>query len=157
MFRFHIVFITNLFSCNPYYFPFDDIFKKKIKTSVRTPCLWVFTQEIHPFFKYTNRRSTAFQNETVPFVLAYRVRLFFEINDTTTFYLVWIYQAPVLYMGIWHTAAIGLVFSLVLHLCGQISVLSFKIRNLDLGDRENDQTFGSIFQDIVVKHRKILE
>nr|AXM05153.1 odorant receptor [Campoletis chlorideae] len=101
--------------------------------------------------------ESASQNGTMPYVLAYRVRLFFEIKDPITYYLAWLYQAPVMYMGVWHTAAIGFLFSLVLHVCGQLSVLSFKIKHLNLQERQSKEAFRSIFKEIVVRHRKILE
>lgn len=136
---------------NEYHFPVAGQTTNALKTDAVIMEMWII-------FKLTFRTRAASQNETVPFVLAYRVRLFFEINDSTTFYLAWLYQAPVMYMGIWHTAAIGLLFSLVLHVCGQLSVLTFKIKNLNLDDREIDsETTRSIFRDIVVRHREILE
>ncbi|XP_043274136.1 odorant receptor 49a-like [Venturia canescens] len=86
---------------------------------------------------------------------AYRTRVFFEL-DTTAFWIMWAYQIPEIYLNTFQTATIGYLFSLILHVCGEMSVLAQRIKNIDLGPREEDRSSKLVFQDIVKKHRNIL-
>lgn len=95
------------------------------------------------------------QNETVILELPYRTRVFFEL-DTTAFWLMWTYQLPEIYLNTFQTATIGYLFSLILHVCGQMSVLAHRIKNINLGPREEDRSSRIVFQDIVKRHQNIL-
>nr|AXM05206.1 odorant receptor [Campoletis chlorideae] len=86
---------------------------------------------------------------------AYRTRVFFDL-DATAFWLMWTYQLPEIYLNTFQTATIGYLFSLILHVCGQMSVLAHRIKNIELGPREEDRSSKLVFQDIVKRHRSIL-
>lgn len=92
----------------------------------------------------------------MPFVLPYRARLFFEVNDSITFWIVWTYQSPMIYINLFHTVTIGYLFSLVLHVCGLLSALAFRIKNLYVGTQDEIQNSAIIFRDIVERHRFIV-
>ncbi|XP_043282686.1 odorant receptor 67a-like [Venturia canescens] len=47
--------------------------------------------------------------------------------------------------------------TLVYHMSGQMSVLSFRIRNLSIDDLQNELAIKLIFQDLAQTHRDILE
>ncbi|XP_043286965.1 odorant receptor 13a-like [Venturia canescens] len=103
------------------------------------------------------RLIAGLQNETKPYLMAYRVYYFFEINDDRTFYLMWFYQCFVVCLPPWYLSSIGLLVTLVLHISGQLSVLSLRVRNFTGKDFENEQTAKMIFQDILRTHLDIIK
>lgn len=78
-------------------------------------------------------------NTTNSFMLPYKVYTFFDITNTRTYILMYLYLFPMLYASICHMAAICLMVILVFHICGELSILSYRIRNI--------QTYS---QDMVV-------
>ncbi|XP_043277725.1 odorant receptor 45b-like [Venturia canescens] len=103
------------------------------------------------------RLKSVFRNESLPFVLPYRTHLFFEIKDSSMFWVVWILQSPMICIHMFHSVTIAFLFSLVLHVCGKLAVLTYRIKNLDLEKHEDPGTFRNIFCDIVTRHREILQ
>ncbi|XP_043276951.1 odorant receptor 13a-like isoform X2 [Venturia canescens] len=102
------------------------------------------------------RLKSAFGNETLPYVLCHRTRFFFEVTDSSTFWLVWLYQCPIIFLSAYLAATIGYVFTLILHVCGKMSVLVFRIKKLDLSKVETDEFSRRVFRDIVERHLEIL-
>nr|AXM05184.1 odorant receptor [Campoletis chlorideae] len=102
------------------------------------------------------RIQAGLQNESVPFILSYRARYFFEVNDSMTFWIVWTWQTPVMCFSIYQTVSIGYLFSIILHVSGQMAVLTFRINNLQLISTESNEASRNIFSDIVSRHRNIL-
>lgn len=74
---------------------------------------------------------SALQNNTKSFMLPYKVHTFFDITNTRTYILMYLYLFPMLYASICHMAAICLVVILVFHICGELSILSYRIRNVE--------------------------
>nr|AXM05179.1 odorant receptor [Campoletis chlorideae] len=103
------------------------------------------------------RIEAALRNETKPYPMAYRVNYLFEIKDDKTFYLIWFYQAPQVYFAPWYCSSIGLLLTLVYHMSGQLSVLSFRVKNLTVNDFENEQTAKIVFQELAQTHQNIVE
>ncbi|KAL6421618.1 hypothetical protein ACFW04_014503 [Cataglyphis niger] len=79
-------------------------------------------------------------NETESFMLPYRVHTFVDTTNSYTYILMYLYLFPMSYAAICHMAAICLIVILVFHICGELSILSYRIRNI--------RTYS---QDIVVK------
>nr|AXM05231.1 odorant receptor [Campoletis chlorideae] len=104
------------------------------------------------------RLKSALRNESLPYVLPHRTRVFFEVTEPSTFWLIWLYQCPMAILSIYLAATIGYVFSLILHVCGKLSVLVVRIKRLDLATIEKDEAFrAAVFRDILEKHLDILE
>ncbi|XP_025159306.1 uncharacterized protein LOC105182243 isoform X4 [Harpegnathos saltator] len=77
-----------------------------------------------------------FINGTGSFVLPYRIRTFFDIASTRTYVLVYLYLCPMFYNSICHMAAICLLVILVFHICGELSILSYRIKNVEAYSRD---------------------
>ncbi|XP_043276952.1 odorant receptor 49a-like [Venturia canescens] len=103
------------------------------------------------------RLRSALGNETLPYVLCHRTRLFFDVTESYTFWLVWLYQCPIMFLSTYLPATIGYVFTLILHVCGKLSVLVIRIKKLDLSKIESDEFSRRVFRDIVERHLEILE
>nr|UEN71261.1 olfactory receptor 78 [Gregopimpla kuwanae] len=104
----------------------------------------------------TRLRAVVNGNESVPFVLPYRTRLFFDVEDWPTFWFVFVYQSPMIYIHLFHTVTIGVLFSFVLHVCGKLAVLAFRIRNLKVDPEANSRHTKRVFHDIVDNHLEII-
>ena len=94
------------------------------------------------------------------YVLPYRTHLFFGIEDTRTYALVYIYQTPMVYLNAVHTASVCLLITLVLHVCGRMSVLSHRIRNINAPSKDRGESFDDpkiVFRDIVGHHLEIIQ
>nr|QNL15033.1 olfactory receptor 89 [Aulacocentrum confusum] len=87
------------------------------------------------------------------FELPFRIRIFFTVNDTLTYYLVYFYQFPMVYLLICHNAWICLLITIVLHICGQLAIVEYRIRHIKMlpGARDNTNT---IFRELVERHMR---
>ncbi|XP_043277723.1 odorant receptor 13a-like [Venturia canescens] len=97
------------------------------------------------------------QNETIPFILPYRMRLFFSIPNTRTYVLLYLSQSPMLYYYYCHTASVCFLCTLIVHVCGEMSILAYRIRNIDASESSKDYSKPEIaFRDATIKHQKII-
>lgn len=72
----------------------------------------------------------ASDNSTASFVLPYRINTFIDIANTRTYVLMYLYLFPMIYNSICHMAATCLLVILVFHICGELSILSYRIKNM---------------------------
>ncbi|XP_076181623.1 odorant receptor 4-like [Ptiloglossa arizonensis] len=70
-------------------------------------------------------------NGSFPYQLPFRAHIIFDYNSPTLYTLVYVYQLPITYVALCHVAEVSIIVSLVLHLCGKLSVLSYRIRNIE--------------------------
>ncbi|XP_043277727.1 odorant receptor 43a-like [Venturia canescens] len=101
--------------------------------------------------------SPVIRNESQPFILPYRNYLFMEINDSSTFWTVWTLQLPMIYIHTLHGILVAFLCCVVLHVCGKMAILSFRIKNISLDKCQESECSRSIFRDIVTKHQDIIQ
>lgn len=97
---------------------------------------------------------SASNNNATSFVLPYRTRFFYEVTEIHTYCLTYAYQAmtlPIVTLGLIGTD--GLLISLTLHICGQLSVLVDDIINLEK-DSKNRKHLG--IRAIVKRHLRLI-
>ncbi|KAM0735292.1 hypothetical protein ACS0PU_010440 [Formica fusca] len=85
------------------------------------------------YFRPLLRFSTSDQvlrNDTESFMLPYRVHTFVDTTNSYTYILMYLYLFPMFYASICHMAAICLLVILVFHICGELSILSYRIRSV---------------------------
>lgn len=70
------------------------------------------------------------RNNTKSFMLPYRIHPFFDISNTHTYILMYLYLFPMIYFSVCHMAAICLMVILVFHICGELSILAYRIRHI---------------------------
>ncbi|RLU27208.1 ObirOr5-R2 [Ooceraea biroi] len=90
-------------------------------------------------------------NNTESFMLPYRVHTFLDITDTYTYILIYLYLFPMFYTSILHMAAICLLVVLVFHICGELSILSYRIKNIEVQSMVVNR-----FRTFVRMHLKII-
>ncbi|XP_076181191.1 odorant receptor 43a-like [Ptiloglossa arizonensis] len=69
-------------------------------------------------------------NGTNPYHLPFRAHIVFDFREPGLYTLVYVFQLPVTYISMCHVAVVSLIVSLVLHLCGRLSILSYRIQNI---------------------------
>ncbi|KAG5323445.1 OR13A protein, partial [Pseudoatta argentina] len=74
--------------------------------------------------------NQASQNSTESFILPYRIHPFFDISNTHTYILMYLCLFPMIYISVCHMAAICLMVILVFHICGELSILAYRIRHI---------------------------
>lgn len=87
------------------------------------------------------------------FILPFKTKLFFSFNDTQTYYLLYVYQLPMVYLLICHNAWICLLITIVLHICGELSIIEYRIRNIKI-NRNDESESQAIFRRLVQRHEK---
>ncbi|XP_046419222.1 odorant receptor 22c-like [Neodiprion fabricii] len=93
-------------------------------------------------------------NGKTPYVLPYRTRYSFEITEVHTYVLAYLYQGgtlPLVTVGL--IGSDGLFITLMLHICGELSILSSKIAALK-EDKANFQHSG--IRSIVKRHTRLM-
>nr|AXM05233.1 odorant receptor [Campoletis chlorideae] len=97
------------------------------------------------------------QNETIPFILPYRMRLFFSIPDTRTYVLLYLSQSPMLYYYYCHTISVCFLCTLIVHVCGEMSILAYRIRKINQSSSSNNNNNPEIaLRDVAIEHQKII-
>ncbi|KAG5333441.1 OR13A protein, partial [Acromyrmex heyeri] len=97
--------------------------------------------------------NQASQNSTESFILPYRIHPFFDISNTHTYILMYLCLFPMIYISVCHMAAICLMVILVFHICGELSILAYRIRHI----KEYSQTMIlDRIRSFVQMHLKII-
>lgn len=99
------------------------------------------------FFFFFSARD----NDTESFMLPYRVHMFFDITNTHTYVLIYLCLFPMFYASICHMAAICLLVILVFHICGELSILSYRIKTIGMQGMAVDRV-----RTFVQMHLKII-
>nr|ARN17896.1 odorant receptor 24 [Cephus cinctus] len=93
------------------------------------------------------------RNTSHSYIMPYRITLFFEITNFQMYVFMYAFEilnVPIIAFGFIGTDC--LLITLVLHLCGQLAVLSHQVRNLTM----NPQNFQNEFRVIVMKHLRLI-
>lgn len=97
------------------------------------------------------------QNETIPFILPYRMRFFFNIPDTRTYVLLYLSQSPMLYYYYCHTISVCFLCTLIVHVCGELSILAYRVRNINESSSSIDKGNSDIaLRNFAIEHQKII-
>ena len=95
----------------------------------------------------------ALHNSTESLTLPYRIHSFFDTTNLRTYTLMYLYLFPMIYIAICHMAAICLVVVLVFHICGELAILSYRIKHIG----ENSQIMlVHRIRNIIRMHLKII-
>ncbi|XP_024946766.1 odorant receptor 4 [Cephus cinctus] len=85
--------------------------------------------------------------------MPYHIRLFFNLTEARTYYIVYaceIFMIPLVTCG--YAGPSCLLITLVLHICGQVSILTCQVENLI----KNPETIHHQLKQIVLKHRRLI-
>ncbi|XP_046141399.1 uncharacterized protein LOC114878431 [Osmia bicornis bicornis] len=95
-------------------------------------------------------------NDSKSFVLPFPVRAFLHYEDNFQNYIVmYVYQLPLLFVALFHTNTVSLIFNLVLHVCGKFSILSHRIQNIQVDSLSVNQ-FPNRIKQLVKTHLKLI-
>nr|XP_033333838.1 uncharacterized protein LOC117224806 [Megalopta genalis] len=94
-------------------------------------------------------------NSTQPFVLPFRAHVFFDYRYNAKIYtMIYIFQLPAAYVGVYHAAEASLIVTSTLHVCGKLSVLACRIR---MSLTQSSGHFQQRMKTIVIEHLELLE
>nr|AZQ24911.1 odorant receptor [Aphidius gifuensis] len=85
-------------------------------------------------------------------ILPFQTKLFFPIDNTQTYFYVYIWYCPMVYLLACHNAFICILITIILHICGQLAVVEYRIKNLKY-DHEKDHN-QMIFKTLVQRHQR---
>ncbi|KAF7378688.1 hypothetical protein HZH66_015475 [Vespula vulgaris] len=91
---------------------------------------------IRPLINFTTG-ITVKDNSTDIYILPIRIRTFFELSNTRDYILVYLYLFPMIYMSTCHMTAICVLVNLVFLICADLSILSYRIRNITIKSKKN--------------------
>ncbi|XP_014488638.1 PREDICTED: odorant receptor 4-like isoform X2 [Dinoponera quadriceps] len=94
-----------------------------------------------------------FSADNGTFVLPARIHTFFDITNTRTYVLMYLYVCPMFYSSVCHMAAICVLVILVFHICGELSILSHRIKNVQVYSRD---VLAARIRGFVRMHLKII-
>ncbi|XP_053989879.1 odorant receptor 4-like [Hylaeus volcanicus] len=78
-------------------------------------------------------------NNTASYELPLQVHVFFDYHTVELYTLLYAFQMPSMYIPMYHVAEVSFIVNMVLHLCGKLSILSYRIRNIDVRSSESFQ------------------
>ncbi|XP_011871563.1 PREDICTED: uncharacterized protein LOC105564073 [Vollenhovia emeryi] len=102
---------------------------------------------------YVLTANQVLRNGTESFMLPYRVHPFFDTGNTHTYILMYLYLFPMIYISVCHMAAICLMVILVFHICGELSILSYRIRHIG---EHSEAVVADRIRSFVRMHLKII-
>ncbi|KAH0948250.1 OrR1 [Eciton burchellii] len=116
------------------YYNYNHTSKIFTYVSIMGMFITVMLLYFRPLMRFLISDQVLYNNETESFMLPYRVHTFFDITDIQTYALIYLYLFPMFYASICHMAAICLLVILVFHICGKLSILSYRIKNIAMQD-----------------------
>ncbi|XP_076634704.1 odorant receptor 43a-like [Colletes latitarsis] len=108
-------------------------------------------EEKRLYFSYNN---ISWNSSTIPYHLPFRAHIIFDYNSPQLYTLVYVYQFPLMYVPVFHVAEVGLIVNLTLHLCAKLSILVYRIRNIQI---DSTKSFKDGIKETVIMHLKLKE
>ncbi|XP_076665047.1 odorant receptor Or2-like [Andrena cerasifolii] len=109
---------------------------------------------VRPLIKVL-RGHQGYDNSTLSYDLPFRAHIIFDYTtDARIYSLLYLYQFPVTCVAVYHATLASFIVSLVLHFCGRLSVLSYRIRNIST---ESHRAFTDGIQKAVATHLELIE
>nr|UEN71247.1 olfactory receptor 64 [Gregopimpla kuwanae] len=92
--------------------------------------------------------------ESIKTLLPYPICTFHIIKNIRNYYIVYACEGPMVYIATCHGILACFVWSLIIDVCGQLSVLSFRIRNMQTNS--SVKRLESELRDIIKRHDKLM-
>nr|QHN69113.1 odorant receptor 26 [Sirex noctilio] len=132
---------------------YNRMTKRFIKTAMPVVITAAILYYLSPLINELTGGRTFAGNVSVTYVTPYQVYLFFEIKDLQIYALVYLFQVfivPLVIFG--YTGTDCFLITLVLHVCGQFSVLAVQVKNVLMdpcGHRHG-------MNELVLKHLRLI-
>ncbi|XP_076380638.1 uncharacterized protein LOC117217338 [Megalopta genalis] len=92
-------------------------------------------------------------NATIFYTLPFRAHIFFDYqNNIMIYFILYVYQVPLMYVAMFHIAEVSFIVTMVLHLCGKFSILCFRIRNVTT---KSSSLFQKNIKSVVNQHLEL--
>ncbi|RLZ02279.1 Odorant receptor 16 [Cephus cinctus] len=132
---------------------YNAIAQKFMKVGIPITLIAAVLYYLRPLTGHVIVDTSHLGNTSHSYIMPYRITLFFEITNFQMYVFMYAFEilnVPIIAFGFIGTDC--LLITLVLHLCGQLAVLSHQVRNLTM----NPQNFQNEFRVIVMKHLRLI-
>ncbi|XP_076388035.1 odorant receptor 82a-like [Megachile rotundata] len=100
------------------------------------------------------KSSSGDGNSSMIYELPVRFRPFLNYEESLRNYiLMYLYQFPVVWVGLFHTTTASLILNLALHVCGKFSILSYRIQNIV---EDSEKSFQVKVKELVRRHVELI-
>ncbi|CAD1471554.1 unnamed protein product, partial [Heterotrigona itama] len=128
----------------------DKFGRYAVSTSSVIAVLWYLTPMLH----LLKSRSEQDNGSSSDYKLPFRVHAFLDYrNDLQNFVIMYLYQLPFMFIGLSHTTSVSILVNLVLHICGKLSILSHRIRNITTNVNVH---LDSMIEEFMAAHIKLI-
>ncbi|XP_076388036.1 uncharacterized protein LOC105663312 isoform X1 [Megachile rotundata] len=125
----------------------DNFGKYAVRTTAVIAVMWYITPMLELLQGSGNDNSTMYR-------LPFRVHSFLDYEDNLKNYmLMYAYQMPLMFIALLHISSISLLLSLVLHVCGKFSILSYRIQNIA---EDSKNSFQRRVKELVERHVELI-
>ncbi|XP_076181186.1 uncharacterized protein LOC143153653 [Ptiloglossa arizonensis] len=134
------------------YLGYNSVSYKVSKYIVMSSMTTLVLQYLRPLIHLL--AASHLDNSTIPYQLPFRAHIFFDYKEPRIYGLVYLCLCPVIYLGVFHVSEIGLIFTLVMHVCAKYAILAYRIRNMSTMSVE---CFNNGIKKIVESHLQLKE
>ncbi|CAL7944632.1 unnamed protein product [Xylocopa violacea] len=136
------------------YFSYHNISDKFARYVVPTSTATVLLLYVLPLFHLKSHYSGGNNETSKAYELPTRAYPVIDYKHNLHAYIfMYLYQFPLTHIGFSHTAAVSMILSMVLHICGKFSVLSYRVQNIPV---KSNMDLNSRIKELVLAHLKLL-
>nr|QHN69158.1 odorant receptor 28a [Sirex nitobei] len=135
------------------FFEYNVTSKRFIKIGVPLIFVAAFLYYLRPLTGQLSASKSHAENTSAVYVMPYRTRFFFEITELRTYVLVYVCQVPIVLLGtLGYTGTDCLLVTLILHVCGQLSVLSHRVKEVTT----SPLGYRHVIRELVTNHLRLI-
>ncbi|XP_078052111.1 uncharacterized protein LOC144478235 isoform X2 [Augochlora pura] len=113
------------------YYKYNNISWKFGKYATVFQLVLIILMSFRPLIHLSAQYYAGESNATIFYTLPFQAHIFFDYqNNIIIYFILYVYQLPMIYVAMFHIAEVSFIVTMVLHLCGKFSILCFRIRNV---------------------------
>ncbi|KAK2574919.1 hypothetical protein KPH14_002610 [Odynerus spinipes] len=93
---------------------------------------------VHALYKSLGNNGTPVDADVL--VIPFKGMAVLNITDIRIYFVLYVYRLPCVYLGICHTLTICFILSLVLHICGKLSIIKQRVQMFDTSSKNKLDT-----------------
>nr|QHN69155.1 odorant receptor 24 [Sirex nitobei] len=129
---------------------YNNMAKNFIKVAIPSMAMGTIMFYLKPVMGHMAKES---ENSSTSRAIPYHIRLFFEITEIQTYIIVYVCQMPIIpIVTFGYTGLDCLLVTLMLHLCGQLSVLKHQVKNV----MDDPEGYHHGMTQLIVKHVRLI-
>nr|QHN69116.1 odorant receptor 28b [Sirex noctilio] len=135
------------------FFEYNATSKRFIKIAIPLIFAAAFMFYLRPLTGQLSASKSHAENTSAVYVIPYRTRLFFEVTELRTYVLVYVCQVPIVPLVTFgYTGTDCLLVTLMLHVCGQLSALSHRVKEVTT----SPLGYRHVIRELVTNHLRLI-